>query len=96
MKPYIKIKVFGGYDLVFWENEHTINDKKFKSLDPVLTRSFKDREGKWINQAIPIPFNALFRLLAMGTKIKTVEDNYKEEKKNNQEETKDSREEDVM
>ncbi len=93
--PYMKVKIFGGWDLTFWENEHTINNNKFKSLDPVLSKSFKDKKGEWINQAVPISLNALYRLLAMGSRIKSIEDNYKEEKKNDNEETKDSREEDV-
>ena len=95
-KPYIKLKIFGNWDLVFWENEHKLNDKTFKVLDPVLTRSIKDKEGKWSNQGVPISLNALYRLIAMGAKIKMAEDNYKEEVKNNKEEgSREHQEEDV-
>ncbi len=95
-KPYIKIKIFGNWDLVFWENERTINDKKFKILDPYLTKSSYDPkqpiEERWSNRAIPIPFNVLFRLMSMGSKIKTIEDNYKEEKKNNKDQEEEPKE----
>jgi len=79
-KPYIKIKIFNDLSLVFWENEISKQDKKFKVLNPYLTRSIYNPDKKeWSNQAIPISFNALYRLISMGTKIKAIEDNYKEE-----------------
>ncbi len=89
-KPYIKLKIFGNLSLIFWENEHKTDDRKYEALDPVLSSSFKNTKGEWINQAIPIPFNALYRLVAMGSKLKYVEDNYKEEKRNNKEETQET------
>jgi len=84
-KPYIKIKIFNDISLVFWENEISKQDKKFKVLNPYLTRSIYNPDKKeWSNQAIPISFNALYRLMSMGTKIKAIEDNYKEEIKTNE------------
>ena len=80
--PYKKLDIAGGLKLVFWEEEVDSNGKKFNVLKPVLNKSWKKKDSdEWENLNISLDMNTLFRLLAMGSKVKQVEDDFKEKQK---------------
>ncbi len=78
-KPYAKVNVSNGIQIVFWVNEPA--EKDYERLSPVISKSYKDAKGEWHESTIHLNMNDLYRLFSVGQRVKDVEDAFKEEQK---------------
>lgn len=77
-KPYAKIKISSGVEIVFWKKEIKIKEgKNFSVLRPAISKSYKDAGGNWVNQSVTLDFDALFRLFALSGQCLRVEKEFK-------------------
>lgn len=82
VKPYAKLDVCNGIELVFWRNKRESKDQKiFHVLDPQIAKGWKDQEGVWQNKAINLNMNDLYRLITMASEIKKIEDQFKRDER---------------
>lgn len=79
--PYKKVSISNGIDIVFWANEKEKAGQRYKELSATIAKSWKDQQGAWQNQSVALSMNDLFRLMAVSTQIKNVEDGFKLEQK---------------
>ena len=80
-QPYDTIAVSNGEKIVFWENEREGKNGKDKQICPSVSKSWQDKDKKWQRQNVNLNMNDLYRLFSVVTKVKEIEDKFKEERK---------------
>jgi hypothetical protein len=80
-QPYATIPVSNGVKIVFWENEREGRNGNYKQLSPSISKSYQDKEQKWHSQSVNMNMNDLFRVFAMASAVKELEDKFKSEQK---------------
>ena len=81
-KPYGKIKCSNNVEIAFWINETIEKNtgKKIQMLKPSISKSWKDKDGKWEQRGFNLSMNDLFRLYATQYEVKKWEDKFREER----------------
>jgi len=91
MQPYDKINA-GGFEIVFWKNEGMINNVKVAKLSPSITRSYQDKEGKWVNQKIDLlNMSQLYKFFTLAAKVFDVDDKFRAERRQEQAQAKEEK-----
>lgn len=80
-KPFDKIKLSNGIELVFWTKEILRGQQKIKMLDVSINKSWKNKEGKWEQRSINLNTNDLLRITSVGSQVVEIENKFKETKR---------------
>ena len=85
-KPFSKVKISNGIEIVFWEKEILKGNQKIKMLDVSINKSWKNNKEEWEQRSIGCNLNDLYRLMSVSSKIKDVEDKFHDLKREEPEE----------
>lgn len=77
-KPFDKIRVSGGIQIVFWEREIQRGEQKILTLQPSISNSWRDKSGEWQNRTINMGSMAhLYELYATAGKVHEIHQRFK-------------------
>lgn len=78
-KPFDRIKISNGVEIVFWKKTKVIDGKAIPTMYTSIAKSYKDAKGEWVNQTVFMNMNDLFRLFASSHRVKEIEDIFKQQ-----------------
>lgn len=78
-QPYSKIRV-SNLEITFWKREIQRDNQTITLIQPSITRSWLDRNGKWENRSVNIgTMSQLYELLATAGEVRAIHQRFRAE-----------------